>query len=175
MLRGKPVLLVGMAALITSVLAGVATAQTTRPASAPATQSSYADDYKTRMEAFRKTQSQALQKSLGATDDEWKLLEPKIEKINRLVRLSAVTGAMQYPEDYPEEFKVPAELNKPALELAKLLTNKDVKSEDIKAALESYRKAKAKFKDDLAKARAELKELLTAKQEAQLVLGGVLE
>jgi Tfp pilus assembly protein FimV len=68
-----------------------------------------------------------------------------------------------------------AEVQKKQQALRELLKNKDASIDDIRTALKDYRDAKAKAKAALEKARAELKELVTLQQEAQLVAMGLLE
>jgi hypothetical protein len=46
---------------------------------------------------------------------------------------------------------------------------------DVKAKMAALREARAAAKQDLTKAQAELKELLTQKQEATLLMMGMLE
>jgi Spy/CpxP family protein refolding chaperone len=55
------------------------------------------------------------------------------------------------------------------------LDNKDAKPEEIKAKLTALRDARNKAKEDLTKAQADLKELLTQRQEAVLVNMGLLD
>lgn len=128
------------------------------------------------MEQNRKQASEAARNEIGATNEEWSVLEAKVMKIKELqiqetvgIRTISVNGAAMPTDDQDTD------LLKATAALCKLLANKDSKPEDIKAALESYRRAKAKAKEDLVKARKELKELLTVKQEAKLVLKGLLE
>lgn len=134
------------------------------------------EEYKAMMEKYRQEQSKQNQAMLGATDEEWKVLEPKYDKVQTLKmqdqygRKLVDYGAPKSDQPVPQ-----TDVQKATAELTKVLENKDVKPDDIKSALENYRKAKAKIKEDLEKACKELKELLTVKQEAKLVLNGMLE
>lgn len=182
MLRGKLMISVAMAIMAVLALTSAAMAQTSQPAKGPAggdwgTGGQLTpEETKKWMENYRKQLSKQEQTFLGATDDEWKVLEPKVLQVEKLKMEAQFGGARTYiipgvtsPTDEPTD------LQKASEQLAKVLKNKDVKPEDIKAALEAFRKAKTKVNEDLAKARAQLKELLTVKQEAQLVLKGTLE
>jgi septal ring factor EnvC (AmiA/AmiB activator) len=60
-------------------------------------------------------------------------------------------------------------------DLNKTLDNKDASADDIKAKLTALRDAETKAEGDLDKARQELKELLTQRQEAVLVMDGILK
>lgn len=177
MFHGKTIFLLALTAATALTLADVATSQTSRPAGGPTTGVGLTvtdpEAFKAAMEKFRQAQSKQDQQLLGSTDEEWKVLGPKIEKVRKLKADSRAAAAVGYPDGYPEEL-IPA-VNKTANDLAKVLKSKDAKPEDVKAALEAYHKAKVKLKEDLAKARKELTELLTVRQEAQLVLMSVLD
>jgi hypothetical protein len=60
-------------------------------------------------------------------------------------------------------------------DLRNVLDDKDAKPEEIKAKLTALRDARAKAKEELTKAQADLKDLLTQRQEAVLVQMGLLE
>jgi len=59
--------------------------------------------------------------------------------------------------------------------LMEAVRDKDAKDEDVKAKLAAVREARAKAKGELTKAQTELKEGLTPKQEAALVVLGYLD
>jgi chromosome segregation ATPase len=148
-----------------------------------------------------KQRQKQLQEELGATDEEWKALAPKIEKVMTLSRLVGDDGgAGGMPGGMPggmfggmlgggpgpmpgramfmggaDPNAKPAEIEKKSKTLQTLLDNKQAKPEDVTAALKAYRDARAKTKQDLAKAQQELRDLLTVRQEAQLVTMGILE
>jgi Spy/CpxP family protein refolding chaperone len=69
----------------------------------------------------------------------------------------------------------PSELAKASQALTAVLQNKEAGAGEIKAALQALRDARAKAKAELEKAQKELKEILTLRQEAQLVQMGVLD
>jgi Spy/CpxP family protein refolding chaperone len=69
----------------------------------------------------------------------------------------------------------PADIETKAQILQTLLASKQAKPEAVVAALKAYRDARVKAKQDLAKAQQELRDLLTVRQEAQLVTMGILE
>lgn len=176
MARGKTTILVAMA-LTALVCTSVAFSQggLNRGPGRPLTPEEEKQQ-KEIMEKYQKQVSKQSQEFLGATDEEWKVLEPKYNKVQTLSTLAQYGSSIVYFGAPPSDQSASeTDLQKATAELGKLLKNKDVKTEDIKAALETYRKARAKIKEDLEKARKELKELLTGKQEAQLVLRGLLE
>jgi len=60
-------------------------------------------------------------------------------------------------------------------QLRTTLENTSAKPEDIKNQLTTLRKAKEKHKQQLAAAQQELRKIVTVRQEAQLVLMGLLD
>jgi len=60
-------------------------------------------------------------------------------------------------------------------DLHEALQNPDISTDDIKSRLDAVRAAKAKARDDLAKAQQQLTALLTTRQEAVLVDAGLLD
>lgn len=139
-----------------------------------------------RMEQFRADQEKQMKEEMGATDDEWKVLQPKIEKVSTLQRegmRATMTGMMRMGRRGPGGNDQPAPAvdpnapatEKTAAELQKVVADKDAKPEDIKKALEAYRAARAAAKAELEKAQKELRDIVTVKQEAVLVSKGLLE
>ena len=184
-----------------------------------------------------------MQKALGATDEEWKALQPRVEKVAKLLMESRGMGGMMLmggmmgrpgpgagmgrerfgrgPEGFGrgheefgegrkggeeaakgaektaeggekaakgekeaakggEEAAKGAEHPLPdvvvkAMELHKLLRNKDSKPEDIKKAVADYRAARDKVREELAQARKDLQEAVNPQQEARLVMMGLLD
>ena len=127
-----------------------------------------------------RTQVQSrLKETLGATDEEWQVLGPKIEKVQNLM-LQAGNAGMSTGRMGMRGFNIgvgtePTDVQKKLQALQEVLKNKDASKEDLQAAQKDYCDAKAKAKAELDKARAELKELVTIRQEAQLVTMGLLE
>jgi hypothetical protein len=105
--------------------------------------------------------------SLGVTDEEWKVLAPKIAKIRSLLaQLSGRGGGRRGPG---------TELAVSWRALEALLKNKEAPADQFKAALQSVSAAETKVKGELAAARKDLRELVTLRQEAMLVRQEVLE
>lgn len=120
---------------------------------------------------------------LGLSDDEWKVLEPKLitlakakQEINSAVAVERFLNQPNYKlptEALPDAEKT--ELQKKAEALRKVLADKEAKADDIKAAMAAYREARDKAKKDLEKAKKDVRDVLTARQEATLVLCGQLD
>ena len=141
-----------------------------------------------RMEQFRQQMADRMKQSLGATDEEWKALQPRIEKVQTLSR-QARGGGMGFmmmggrrggpgnrPQgDRPQSDRPQSEVEKKSEALQKILDNKEAKVEEIKAALTALREARAKARAELETAQKELREVVTVRQEAQLVTLGLLD
>ncbi len=126
-------------------------------------------------EEMQQRMEQRLKETLGVTAEEWAALKPKVDKVQALVRQlrAAQFGFGRRPgEAAPAD---QSELEKKMTALRTLLQNKDAKAEDITAALDAYREARAKVKADLEKAQKELLEVVTPRQEAGLVTLGLLD
>ena len=143
---------------------------------------------------------QRMKEQLGITgDDEWKVIQPRLQKVQDLSRQVNAGGMMgmfgrrggfggpggQGPGQGPGQNRGPnargtapdrelSAVEKSAQELQDLLATESPKAEDIKAKLTAYRTVREKAKSDLAKAQDELKKIVTVKQEAALVLMGML-
>jgi hypothetical protein len=179
------------------VIAGVWTQQATaqnRPGGPPggAPPGANSEEGRQRMEQFRQQMSERLRESLGATPDEWKVLQPMIEKVQTLQN-QARAGSMGRPggpgnrqpgdrqrgdrpqSDRPQSDRPQSDIEKTTEALQTLLQNKEAKTQDIKAALDALREARAKVKAEVEAAQKELRAVVTVHQEAQLVLMRVLD
>ena len=129
---------------------------------------------------MRQRMEDRIKEQLDASDEDWKALQPRVDKVLELQRDANFRGGMfrggrrgggqnatQNPPTTPVGQKAEA--------LRTLLENKDAKADDIKAALTSLRQAREQAKAELAKAQDDLRSLLTVKQESELVMDGLLE
>lgn len=153
---------------------------------------------------MRQMMEQRMREMLGATDQEWKVLGPRVMKVQELARQSAgggpgmmfgpmgrrgaggpgmggpVTGGpggdrlggrvigMGMNRELTEVEKIQEELQT-------LLENTAATPEQIKQQVTKLRAAREKAKQDLAKAQQDLRQILTVRQEAQLVLMGMVD
>ena len=131
--------------------------------------------------AFRTAQLDRIKVALGATDDEWTALKPRVEKVQDVQRQSSgrmgmmggrggrggTGGAAGGAEQ--------SDIQKKSQDLQTLLNNPNATPEQIKTALTVLRDARIKTEQELAQAQAALKELLTQRQEAVLVVQGLLK
>jgi len=132
---------------------------------------------------FRERMMTAIKERMGATDDEWKVLQPKIEKVQTAQRNSrgggfgfggGGRGGNRGGADAAPAADQSA-TQKASAELRTTLDNKDASADDIKAKLAALREAREKGKAEVAAAQKELKEVLTQRQEAVLVTMGMLD
>ena len=134
-----------------------------------------------------------IKEQLNASDDEWKVIQPKLQTVmddNRAAMMGGRGfggfgrgggggqggganrggggfGAAGANADNP--------LSKARQDLQDTLDNKDASADDIAKKLTALRDARDKAKSDLAAAQKDLKEVLTQRQEAVLVMMGQLE
>jgi hypothetical protein len=128
---------------------------------------------------WRKQMEDRMKADMAVSEDEWKVLQPKIEKVRNLQRDAMIGrfGGMGRgrggDNNNAEANNNP--ITKAASELRTLLEKKDATAEDIKAKLTALREAKKKVAEDLTKAQTELREVATVRVEAVLVRDGVLD
>lgn len=118
-----------------------------------------------------------IKESLQVNEEEWAVIKPKVEKVRNAQMSTQRMGMMGRGRQQAEgETAVTlSPMQKAAQELQTVLADKDAKPKDISARLTALREARSKAEKELSEARQELKGLLTQKQEAQLVLMGILE
>jgi len=140
---------------------------------------------------WRQQMESRLKERLGATDEEWKALQPKIEKVSTARRelmfggmrgMFGGRGGRRGGDNTGTTNAQPAQPEQPTSPLAKankdlqtVLDTKDAKPEEIKAKLTALRDAKAKAQEGLKAAQKELTEVLTQRQEAVLVQMGMID
>ena len=126
---------------------------------------------------WRKMASDRMRETLGATEEEWTVLEPKLEKVQNL-SMEAAGGGMMGMGMFVMGMGGrggESEVVKAFQALAKVLKDKDAAPGDIRSALQALRDARAKAKAALEEAQKELRSVLTLRQEAQLVQMGLLD
>jgi Spy/CpxP family protein refolding chaperone len=147
-----------------------------------------------RIGQFRQQQLDQYKESLGASDEEWTVLRPKIEKVRDLMEASGggLTGILsslgrgmgRRGGGQQQMAAVAAALNGGQQQsplqvkmqlLNEAMSNKDMPETEVRARLASVREERDRVRADLNRARAELTELLTPRQEATLFQMGMLE
>lgn len=150
-------------------------------------------------ERMRQMMEQRMRDQLGATEAEWQVLGPRLTKVMQLNRQASGGGMGRMfmgrggrpggPGDPgapggPQAGRRggrgpfggdPTAVDTAAQALQTTLGNSEATPDEIKAKLTALRSAREKARQELAKARQELRQVLTLRQEAQLVLMGMLE
>jgi hypothetical protein len=153
------------------------------------------EEMRRRMEEFRRRNSERLREALAVKDKaEWDIIEKRIEAV-REARDELRGGRRGFfgffdprrggrfggrgpgegrrpggPEQPPQ-----SEVGQKMQALGELLQKEDAKSTDIAAALKALRGARATAQKKLDGAQATLREVLTQRQEAMLVMMGMLD
>lgn len=151
-------------------------------------------------EQMRQRMAEALKERLGATDEEWQALEPKIEAVLR-AQQNARAGGMGFGPmggrggrggmggpggggpggggpggpGGPDQPESQSEIAKAARELRTVLDDENAPAEQLAQRLDAFRVARKAAEAELDAARGELQGLLTQRQEAMLVMMGMLE
>jgi hypothetical protein len=119
-----------------------------------------------------------IKEQLGAADDEWQVLQPKIEQVmaaQRTGRGGAFAGAMGRGRGGDRPAEQETAVQTASRELRTALENRNASAEELGRKLAALREAREKARLELAAAQKELKELVTVRQEAQLVSLGLLD
>src|SRR5258706_14580074 len=131
-----------------------------------------------------------IRQSLNVTDDaEWKLLQPKIAKVQVLSRWARDLhdskrslerlGSNKRPDaNAPPPYYI-QDLASRAVEVRAAWNDPEAHANTIKQALRGFREAREKAEKELTaellKARGELRDLVTARQELALIMAGLLD
>lgn len=102
---------------------------------------------------------------LGLADPEWAVVKPRIEAVYDLM----------HPPLGMKAGRQKIEVEQKSAELQELLNSKEPQTGQIQARLTALRSAREKAKQELAEARTNLCQLMTLRQEAVLVLNGLME
>lgn len=148
-------------------------------------------------ERMRQMMNQRMQELFGATDAEWKILGPRVIKVQELSRdvSGGGRGGMMFGrrggfggpggpggpggDQFGGRQGAPAreqtEVEKATEQLRTLLENTSATPDQIKNQLTTVRAAREKTKQQLAVAQQELRQIITLRQEAQCVMMGILD
>jgi hypothetical protein len=108
-----------------------------------------------------------LQEQLDFSDQEWTVVKPRLEAVYSLRHSGARAG--------PGNESKRTEVEQKSSELRGLLRNEGAATDQIKAGLTALRAAKERARQELATAQQNLRQILTLRQEALLVLNGLLD
>ena len=133
---------------------------------------------------FKRMQERMLErikKQLKVSDEVWSVLKPRVQKVQQLVFENRMTHFMGGPGGPHGRRRGPGMFNQSANpvvaaeeKMRKILQNPHATNDQIKSALANLRQARADAKAKLNAARRNLRQLVTIRQEADLVLDGLL-
>jgi len=126
-----------------------------------------------RMQQFRDQMAQRMKEALKCTDEEWTAISPLIEKVTTLQRESRGGMGMMFGgggDRGPDSNASPA-----TDALRKALESETTPAPELQAKLKAYREERDKKTADLKTARETLRKAVNSRQEAQLVLFGILD
>lgn len=134
---------------------------------------------------MRQTYLGRIKEALKATDEEWNILGPRVEKVQSLSGQLAGRGRMGMmfgrggdragrPET-AEPVRELTDVEKSLQDLRATAENEGATPDELGAKLKALREAREKVKQELAKEQDALRQLVTLRQEAQLVLMGLLD
>jgi hypothetical protein len=125
---------------------------------------------------WRQQMEQRMKDEMKVSDDEWKVLQPKIQKVQQLQFATRAGGFGRNRGGNGGGGDRPASpVATASQDLRNTLDDKAATDEQIKAKLAALREAKTKAKEELAKAQSELREVVSVRQEAVLVRDGLLD
>jgi hypothetical protein len=123
-----------------------------------------------------------IKERLGASDDEWKVISPKVEKVMTAQRDARGGGGFGFGGRGGRrggggggDQQPTTETGKASADLQAALENKDTPADEIAKKLAAFREARDKGRAALQASQKELKEILTQRQEAVMVSMGMLE
>jgi len=134
--------------------------------------------------------AERMKEQLGADDQAWKVIEPRLTKVMELNRQSSGFGRAgmffggfpgrpgedrgpgdrRGPQAQGDQTRQLSPIEKASEQLRTTLENQSATPEEIVKQLTALRQAREKARQELAAAQQELKQILTPRQEAQLVL-----
>ena len=129
--------------------------------------------------AMRQRMMKRMQEQMGIPEKEWAIIEPRLSKVMELSQSAYERGMMfrrmRGGRRTPDIENAEGPIEKAAQSLQETLENETVSTDEIKSKLRVLRSAREKAQQELAKAQQDLREVLTIKQEAQLVMMGMLD
>ena len=196
MLRKRTLLMLVAVAAVGMILTGQVVSQDQPRAGRAARGARDPEAMRERMERFRERASERMKETLGVeSEEEWKVMYAQIEKVQNLQRdaqaggmrgmmgqfgggrrggrAGRAAGGRRGAPDAPQADQTDVQKKTQALQT--LLENEQAKPADIKTALDEFRKAREKSRQELAVAQKSLREMVSVRQEAQLVLMGSLD
>lgn len=125
-------------------------------------------------EQMRQQRLERVKEQLKPSDDEWQVLSPALEKVFTAQQNANTWGGFMMRDRQGQDNQQESDLQRATRELREAVRD-NANDETIGTKLKAFRDARDKAQTQLTDARNELRELVTAKQEAVLVVSGILE
>jgi len=130
---------------------------------------------------MRQRMMDRMREQLQASEDEWAVLQPRIERINeaqRATRGGGWGGAQRRGRGGDDQQQASQGPQTPVAQASQALRqaiDNNASADEIVQKLEAYRAARQQAEAELKAAQDDLRELVTPRQEAVLVMLGILE
>lgn len=124
---------------------------------------------------FQKVTTGTLKQQLKVSDDEWAALQPKIQKVVDAAYAAGVPQQQFMVMGFRASNKGPSAVSLAMQELRTASKDSTNKPDVIAEKLQTWRAAKQQAQEQYAAAQRELIEVLTRRQEAVLMLAGLLQ
>jgi hypothetical protein len=125
---------------------------------------------------------EALREQMQASDDEWAVLQPRIQKVMDLKEGLMSVTASALSQASGRRFRgggrggpAATEYRQSLEDIGRTLANTPVSSSAVRRAIDAAREARVAAEQEVAAAQKDLVQLLTTEQEALLVQYGVLD
>ena len=142
-------------------------------------QSSSSASKEDRYEKFRQKMNEYAKAALKATDEEWSVIQPMLEKVQLAQRQamgSRYSGFHSKDSNSDGKSSSSSRISLPESDALKAALDSEGSSPaEIKSRLEALRAARKAATGELEKAQEELRSVLSQRQEATLVLMGILQ
>lgn len=116
-----------------------------------------------------------MQPFMGASDEEWAFLRPKIEKVQALQRQADGEGGGNNNQNNAGNLPQRNIVQEMEESMQRAFFNQGLSPEQLNTNLRALREARIRAKQELAAARVELTNVLSVRQEVLLVMMGILE
>ena len=130
-------------------------------------------------EQMRQRMAERMREQLQISEEDWQVLQPRIDAVTNAQRDLRVGGgafgAGGGRRGGGEAQQPQSAVARASQQLREALSNENATEQEINQSLEAYRAARKAAEEALETARNQLRELLTPRQEAQLVIMNVLE
>jgi hypothetical protein len=128
---------------------------------------------------MRERMMNAMRDRMGVSDDEWKVLAPKIDHLMTVQSESRSSGGgfgFLFGSRGGRSDREPRnDVERASNDLQRALDDKGSAPEDIARKLAAYRDARDRARANFLAAQKDIKDLLTQRQEAILVVSGMME